>query len=118
MPNPVPASIDVSKSKGITIRWADGAASDFPISLLRSMCPCAKCKEARNEKQTRKTLLRVLPGNYAGELAMLQVELVGNYAIKITWSDAHDTGIYSFAYLRELAGNATSLGPTSRSMRP
>jgi len=29
-------------------------------------------------------------------------ELVGNYAMKIEWSDGHDSGIYSFQYLREL----------------
>ena len=103
MQNPSPVSINVNKTKGITIAWADGRSAEYPVDLLRSMCPCAKCKEERNERQTRKKLLTVLPGNYAGELAIENVEMVGNYAIKITWSDAHDTGIYSFIYLRGLA---------------
>lgn len=103
--NLIPAKVDVKKDQGITIRWADGESSTYPISLLRTMCPCAKCKEERAGKATqkKKPLLHVLPGNYAGEMRIISAELVGNYAIKLTWSDAHDTGIYSFGYLRELA---------------
>lgn len=99
----VPVSIDVKKGQGMTIRWGDGAENRYSLSLLRSMCPCAKCKEERAEKSAKKPLLNVLPGNYAGELTITSAELVGNYALKLVWSDGHDTGIYSFAYLRLLS---------------
>jgi DUF971 family protein len=36
---------------------------------------------------------------------VVDAQLVGNYALKITWSDQHDTGIYSFQYLREICPN-------------
>ncbi len=98
-----PREIKVSRSKGPTVVWPDGERSAFALPLLRSMCPCAKCKEERAEKAARKPLLNVLPGNYVGELSIIGVDMVGNYALKIEWSDQHDTGIYTFAYLRELS---------------
>ncbi len=54
----------------------------------------------------RKTLsLSVLPRNFASAddaITVTHAELVGNYALKLVFSDGHDTGIYSFAYLREI----------------
>ncbi|MDD5191495.1 MAG: DUF971 domain-containing protein [Dehalococcoidales bacterium] len=98
----IPAKLDVKKDQGITITWLDGKISVYTLSLLRSMCPCAKCKEERAEKAAKKPLLNVLPGNYASDMHIVSAELVGNYALKLAWSDNHDAGIYSFNYLREL----------------
>ena len=42
-------------------------------------------------------------------------ELVGNYAIRIDWSDGHSSGIYSWAFLRELHGGGTSPEPADGS---
>ena len=97
-----PASIDVNKSSGLRITWDDASICEYSLEQLRSMCPCATCREARAEKKTKKPLLKVLPGNYAGDVLIESVRLVGNYAIKIAWTDGHDSGIYSFKYLREL----------------
>jgi DUF971 family protein len=68
------------------------------------MCPCAACKDQREAEATRpKTSLAVLPESFvAGNPTVVDAQLVGNYALKITWSDQHDTGIYSFQYLREI----------------
>jgi hypothetical protein len=54
-----------------------------------------------------KNPLTVLPsgaggGSGGGALVATGAELVGNYAIKITFSDGHDTGIYSWVYLRSI----------------
>ena len=47
---------------------------------------------------------RVLkPESVAEELTIDDLSLVGRYAINFRWSDGHDTGIYSFRYLRELS---------------
>jgi hypothetical protein len=49
--------------------------------------------------------LTVLPTSKTGDtgpLVATSAELVGNYAIRIRFSDGHDTGIYSWAYLREI----------------
>jgi DUF971 family protein len=58
----------------------------------------------REEQKTakKKTLLTILPGNYAGELSATSASMVGNYALKIEFSDGHDAGIFSFHYLREI----------------
>jgi DUF971 family protein len=40
---------------------------------------------------------------YAPALKMQSVEPVGNYAIRILWSDGHGSGIYSFEHLRKIS---------------
>jgi DUF971 family protein len=75
------------------------------MSYLRSICPCAACKIVREDQKTaagKKPLLRVLPGNYAEPIRAEAAELVGNYALRIDWSDKHGSGIYSFQYLRQM----------------
>lgn len=103
---PIPSNLDIRKTEGLTITWSDGLTTKLTNATLRSLCPCAKCKEEREQSAKTKSLLRVLPGNYSGELAIQAAELVGNYALKLAWSDAHDTGIYSFVFLRELSEQA------------
>lgn len=98
----IPAKIDLKKDKGLTIVWADGVTSTIDLATLRSACPCAKCKEEREQRQSSKSLLRVLPGNYTEDLKIASAELIGNYALKLAWTDGHDLGIYSFTFLREL----------------
>jgi DUF971 family protein len=105
-PQPIPTNLDVRKTEGLTITWSDGLTAKLANATLRSLCPCAKCKEEREQPAKPKPLLRVLPGNYAGELAIKSAELVGNYALRIAWTDSHDTGIYSFVFLRELSEKA------------
>ena len=62
---------------------------------------------ARLREEMAKNPLTVLPaGGSRGPLVAESAELVGNYAIKIKFSDGHDTGIYSWAYLREIDPDA------------
>ena len=103
MSSPItPLRLNLKKDEKLEIEWQDGRTCIYPISYLRSRCPCAQCKVAREEQQQRKSRLNVLPGNYSQPLSALSAELVGNYAIRIDWSDQHGSGIYSFAYLREI----------------
>jgi DUF971 family protein len=66
------------------------------------MSPSADMRQLREEMA--KNPLTVLPSksSSAGPLTVVSAELVGNYALKITFSDGHDTGIYSWQYLREI----------------
>jgi DUF971 family protein len=67
------------------------------------MCPCAQCRIVRaGEGEKKKSSLHILPGNFSEPLSVVHAELVGNYALRIDWSDQHSSGIYSFEYLREL----------------
>lgn len=111
-----PTSIDLKKDKGLTIRWADGTTSYYPIAYLRRMSPSADMKQLREEMASNP--LTVLPSKASsgGPLVATNAELVGNYALKITFSDGHSTGIYSWAYLRSIdpeAPSETSNHPTS-----
>jgi DUF971 family protein len=102
-PQITPTRLDLKRDKQLEIDWLDGRKSIYPLSLLRSMCPCATCKTQREEQAKRKSLLNILPGNYAGEIRVEHAELVGNYALRIDWSDSHGSGIYSFQYLRDIS---------------
>jgi DUF971 family protein len=101
-----PAHLDLKKDSGLRIEWEDGAVSFFPIAYLRKMSPSAEARKLREDLQ--KNPLTVLPSNPkrggAGSepLTAVSAELVGNYAIRIRFSDGHDTGIYSWSYLREI----------------
>ncbi|MFN4243681.1 MAG: DUF971 domain-containing protein [Tepidisphaerales bacterium] len=91
--------LHLDREKHLEVAWADGTTSVFPLGLLRSQCPCASCKKFREEQASRKTLLTLLPGNYSGPVRATSAAMVGNYALRIDWSDGHGSGIYSFDYL-------------------
>ncbi|XVJ60740.1 MAG: DUF971 domain-containing protein [Tepidisphaera sp.] len=97
-----PAQLDLKKDRGLTVEWADGKTSYYSIGYLRKMSPSADMRQLREEMA--KNPLTVLPSkaSSAGPLTVVSAELVGNYALKITFSDGHDTGIYSWQYLREI----------------
>ncbi len=100
-PSPIePVRIALKKSESLDIDWSDGRQSHFDLRFLRRMCPCAGCQGERD--LLGRTLLPVIRTTYDGPITAVGAELVGNYAIRIIWSDQHSTGIYSFSYLREL----------------
>jgi len=101
-PDVIPSKLKLNREQGLDIVWPDGKSSHYSLSYLRSMCPCAACKEVRAEPKQRKTSLTILPGNYSTPLKIESVEKVGSYAIQFHWSDDHASGIYSFQYLREI----------------
>ena len=99
-----PEHIAISKSKGIKIDWKDGHTSEYGLEFLRDKCPCAACTGAHGTPPRQPT--QPSAGSpfqmYQAKLKMLGVEPVGNYAIRINWSDGHNTGIYSYDHLREI----------------
>lgn len=97
---PTPAHLDLKKDEGLRIEWSDGAESWYPIEYLRRLSPSADQRELR--KAMGRNPLTVLPMAPGGKVAATGAELVGNYAIRITFSDGHSTGIYSWGYLREI----------------
>jgi DUF971 family protein len=100
-----PLHIAVSKSKGMTIDWSDGHKSEFSVEFLRDECPCATCTGAHGTEpqKTNHVASKANPFQvYQPKLKMLNIEEVGSYAVRIYWSDGHNTGIYSFDHLRSL----------------
>ena len=111
MSNEFPDHIAISKSRGMTIDWADGHKSQYSVALLRDSCPCAGCTGSEGGVPQRTNYQA--EGNGAGgeknpfkmykpALKMLVVNEVGSYAVRIDWSDGHNTGIYSFRHLRQI----------------
>lgn len=104
-PNPAsnpPTRLDLKKDRGLTIEWPDGRTSYYSIAYLRKMSPSADMKNLRDEMA--KNPLTVLPSSprAPGPLVALDAELIGNYALRIRFSDGHSTGIYSWEYLRRI----------------
>ena len=103
-----PEHIAISKSKGIRIDWKDGHHSILPLGLLRDECPCATCTGAHGTEPQKTDYAKqeAAPASpfqmFKPTLKMLDVEAVGNYAIKINWSDGHSTGMYSWEVLRKM----------------
>ena len=105
-----PIKLDLKRDEKLEIEWQDGLKSTYPIQMLRSMCPCARCKQVREGNDphslmqpAKKSLLTILPGDYSKPLTVLDAEFVGGYALRLEWSDNHGSGIYSFQYLREIS---------------
>lgn len=99
-----PEHIAVSKSRGIEIDWKDGHHSSYGIQYLRDWCPCAGCTGAHGTEPRPKSGEK--PAGpfqmYKPRERMLGIEPVGNYALRIKWSDGHDAGIYSYNHLRQI----------------
>ena len=103
-----PRNITIDRGAAtLNIVWADGYASDYPLRWLRANCPCATCREQRREAQAQTDLL-TLSSTPPPSAEIANAELVGNYAVRLVWTDGHDSGIYAYAALREIsevAGN-------------
>lgn len=74
------------------VEWSDGSRSVVPHEILRGYCPCATCQGHSGE-------IAYKPG---GNLELVEIRRVGNYALALGWADGHDSGIYSFDYLHKL----------------
>ena len=80
----------------VNIVWADDKRCSYHAAELRRACPCAQCVNEWTGERVLK------PEAVSEELTIDDVNIVGRYALNFRWSDRHETGIYSFRYLREL----------------
>jgi DUF971 family protein len=96
-----PEHIAISKSKGIKIDWKDGHTSEYGLVYLRDKCPCATCAGTHGTPPRMPEAENPFP-MFKPTLKMLSVEPVGNYAIRINWSDGHNAGIYSYEHFRRI----------------
>ncbi|CAN5875771.1 hypothetical protein BH18ACI4_BH18ACI4_04440 [soil metagenome] len=91
-----PREIKQEGDAGLRIVWADDHVSRYSSVELRSACPCAQCV---NEWTGQRVLKEE---TISPDLTIIDLNIVGRYALNFHWSDGHETGIYSFRYLREL----------------
>ena len=94
---PVPSEIK-SAGETITILWSDRHASRYAARDLRLLCRCAACVD----EWTHTTLVK--PELVPQGVKAAAIQVMGNYALHIDWSDGHSTGIYTYDYLREVCG--------------
>jgi len=86
------------------ISFDDGREYDLTSKTLREHCPCAECsgEEVLLYKFSPQNKKPLVENSYELEKA----EITGNYALQLTWKDGHNTGLYNWQFLRELAESA------------
>ncbi len=77
--------------KTLCVEWADRKVHRFDVVQLRKNCPCAECQTSKKQESLEK-------------IRPQEIHSVGNYALKIIYSDYHSSGIYTYEYLRKLGG--------------
>ncbi len=80
----------------LIITWPNDRVDRHPFVDLRNECRCAVCVD----EMTGQRLLD--PATIPPDITIKDMQLVGNYALKITWSDGHDTGLYTWQRLWEV----------------
>ena len=81
----------------LAIEWADGHQTTYGALALRWLCPCAFCRGEAGHAG----LARLRPELTAEQTRLVDVNLVGQYAVSPLWGDGHHTGCYTYALLRD-----------------
>jgi len=93
-----PTEIKLRKeSRLLAVTFDDGAAFDFTLEYLRVHSPSAEVKGHGPGQETLQVGKQ--------DVAITAIEPIGHYAIRLVFDDGHDTGLYSWTYLRELGDN-------------
>jgi ATP-binding protein involved in chromosome partitioning len=91
---PIPDEIIGLLRSKITLKWSDGHETAYSARDLRLACRCAGCIE----ETSGKPLLD--PATVPPTIRAKHIELIGQYAMQIEWTDGHNTGIFNFRDLR------------------
>ena len=95
-----PTQIIEESDSALSITWSDGTETRYEAAQLRRACPCAGCvNEWTGEKMIKADTV-------PDDLSFAHISIVGRYALNFHFSDAHDTGIFSFEYLRKLPASS------------
>ncbi|MBX9458794.1 MAG: DUF971 domain-containing protein [Rhizobium sp.] len=97
-----PTQIKVAKNRqALTVTFNDDVAYQLSAEMLRVLSPSAEVQgHGPGQKLT-------VPGKR--NVAIVSVQPTGNYAIRIGFDDGHDTGIFTWTYLRELGARGDEL---------
>lgn len=111
-----PTSITANRqTRLLTIAWSDGHESIYSFALLRHACPCAECRGGHAlMRSDPDPVVFTLPDEDSPATRLVNLQAVGSYALSPEWEDGHQSGIYTWSYLRLLcpcevcrAANAT-----------
>jgi DUF971 family protein len=92
-----PQSIEIDDKNQFLVAWP-GVLSVIPALRLRDACPCASCIEEGTGRKILDT------ATIPADIRALEIRPVGSYAVQISWSDGHSSGIYSWETLRRISG--------------
>ena len=99
-----PAEITANREiSELIIEWKDGHTSRIPLSMLRNACPCAECRGDHDKMGSNPPVevfemeLEDSPRTHLSNLVV-----VGTYALNPEWEDGHQSGIFTWEYLRAL----------------
>ena len=96
-----PTGITADRNQRIlSITWSDGKTCQYPFAGLRAICPCVTCKGG-HDNMGGPPDIDVLYSTKNEGVSIQNILTVGSYAIQIVWSDGHDTGIFTWDYLRQ-----------------
>ncbi|WFS02580.1 DUF971 domain-containing protein [Rhizobium tumorigenes] len=97
-----PTELRVSKDRQrLLVTFNDGASFDIAAELMRVTSPSAEVQgHGPGQKVT-------VPGRR--DVGIMTITPTGNYAVRIGFDDLHDTGIFTWTYLRELGENGQAL---------
>lgn len=99
---PRPQAITVhEKSRVLEVAFSDGASFRIPFELLRVYSPSAEVQGHGPGQEVLQTGKRLV--------TLLKLEPVGNYAVQPSFSDGHESGIYTWDYLYELGQGQNAL---------
>jgi DUF971 family protein len=94
---PPPVSIErLPAEQALLIAWADGLTARLPLREVRAQCMCARCVDEITGERI------VDLDGIDPNIGIDEMQLVGNYAVKIRWTDGHSTGLYTWPHLRAL----------------
>jgi DUF971 family protein len=91
-----PVQIVEESDSELKIAWSDDKESLYQAADLRRKCPCAGCVNEWTGERMLKA--ETVPDN----VTFTHTSIVGRYALNFHFSDGHETGIFSFKYLREI----------------
>jgi DUF971 family protein len=104
LPDPWPTEIRLSKDRRtLTVAFDNDESHALAAEYLRVFSPSAEVQGHSPEQR------QVVGGKR--EVEVIKIEPVGNYAVRLHFDDLHDTGIYSWSYLRELGNDYDELWP-------
>ena len=99
---PTPTALTVhAQSRVLEIAFSDGVGFKIPFELMRVYSPSAEVQGHGPGQEVLQTGKR--------EVGLLELEPIGNYAVKPVFSDGHDTGIFSWDYLYFLGSEQARL---------
>jgi DUF971 family protein len=97
-PSSVPVTIHADRdARTLEIGWMDGHRTIHDFVALRWLCPCAYCRGEAGMPGWLDSGPTLTPE----QTRMVDIALVGNYAVAPTWGDGHHTGYYPFRLLRD-----------------